>query len=365
MFNNRPTILVFIALTLLISACAPRQTPTPLVLPDIQSTLAAQQMQTQSALDALEPVMVVPTNTPLPPLETLPVPTLLTTPIPCNKAVFVQDVSIPDGTGFKPGEALRKTWRLRNDGTCTWSGYSLVFFEGANMGADVTAINASVRPGEAVDISIDLTAPNKTGNYTGNYRLRDSSGVTFGITSRSGQEISFWLKIRVELTQVTYDLSSDAANAHWEDGLGGLTYNAYGGSAERGSVFDSTAPKMEDKTYDNVRAIQVTPNYTKNGFVQGTFGFYTIQQGDHFIAGVGCHADAKKCLVTFQLSYREEGGAPVLLRTWSEKNEGLINNVDVDLSSLAGKRVAFSLGINAGDDPVDDLGFWLHPRIMR
>lgn len=370
MTKKRLTTIVFIVLVFIISACGPRPTPTPQILiPGSLDELATNAAMTLAAQPTLEIPTPIPADSPLPTLEipTLPAATPLPspTPIPCNKATFVADVSIPDGTNLKPGEAMRKTWRLRNDGTCVWSGYNLVFSEGTNMGADAVGISATVYPNETVDISIDLAAPNRTGSFTGYYKLRDPSGNSFGITARNGQEIAFWVRIRVELTQVTYEMANDAANARWEDGLGQLPFNSYGGSAERGGVYDVTSPKLEDKTYDNVRAVQVAPNYVKSGFTAGTFPFYTVQQGDHFIAGVGCHADAKKCFMTFQLSYREEGGAPVLLASWAEKNEGKINNVDVDLSRLAGKRVAFILTVNAGDDPADDLGFWLRPRIMR
>ncbi|MEJ5224882.1 MAG: NBR1-Ig-like domain-containing protein [Anaerolineales bacterium] len=366
MTKTRLISILLLAVALLISACGPRPTPTPEPLPTTDFTALR---QTQEVQATPELVLILPENTPLPTPEPLVLPAVTPlpspTPIPCNKATFVADVTIPDGTAVRPGEPMRKTWRLRNDGTCVWSGYTLIFSEGTNMGASAVDINATVYPGETVDVSIDLTAPNRVGSHTGYYKLRDSGGNIFGITSRNGKEIAFWVRIRVELTQVTYDLAADALNARWDDGVGQLPFNSYGGAPERGGVYDVTSPKMEDKTYDNARAIQVAPNYTKNGYLQGTFPFYIVQAGDHFVAGVGCHADAKKCFMTFQLSYREEGGAPVVLRTWTEKNEGLINNVIFDLSSLAGKRVSFILTVNAGDDPSDDLGFWLQPRIMR
>ncbi|HGJ66308.1 TPA: hypothetical protein ENS27_13160, partial [bacterium] len=46
----------------------------------------------------------------------------------CNWAGFVADVTVPDGTSFAPGAAFIKTWRLKNIGTCTWTGkYGLSF----------------------------------------------------------------------------------------------------------------------------------------------------------------------------------------------------------------------------------------------
>ena len=37
-----------------------------------------------------------------------------------DKPVFVADVTIPDNTVIAPGTTFTKTWRVRNDGNCTW-----------------------------------------------------------------------------------------------------------------------------------------------------------------------------------------------------------------------------------------------------
>ena len=37
----------------------------------------------------------------------------------CYWAQFIADVTIPDGTHFTPGAAFKKTWRIRNIGTCS------------------------------------------------------------------------------------------------------------------------------------------------------------------------------------------------------------------------------------------------------
>ena len=54
----------------------------------------------------------------------------------CDWAQFITDATVPDGTSFAPGTAFRKTWRLRNIGTCTWTtGYSLVYDSGEKFSA--------------------------------------------------------------------------------------------------------------------------------------------------------------------------------------------------------------------------------------
>jgi len=44
-------------------------------------------------------------------------------------------VTVPDGWLITPGLVFKKTWRLKNIGTCTWTrNYSLVFAGGEQMG---------------------------------------------------------------------------------------------------------------------------------------------------------------------------------------------------------------------------------------
>ena len=115
----------------------------------------------------------------------------------CNKAEFVQDVSIPDGSKFSPGEVFTKTWRLKNIGTCSWNkGYALVFSTGNVMnGASSTALPVIVNPGDTVDISVGLTAPSSAGAYRGYWLLRSDSGSTFGLGSAAS--VPFFVDIVV------------------------------------------------------------------------------------------------------------------------------------------------------------------------
>lgn len=114
-----------------------------------------------------------------------------------DRAVMVQDMSIPDKTVMKPTQGLPKTWRLRNTGTCTWStAYSLAFAKGTNMGpASDTALPASVAPGATVDLTIPITAPANAGTYRGNYQLRNAAGNLFPVTNSS--DGTFWVLIVV------------------------------------------------------------------------------------------------------------------------------------------------------------------------
>lgn len=100
----------------------------------------------------------------------------------CDVMGFVSDVTIPDGEDITAGATFTKTWRLKNNGTCTWStSYNVAFNNGTQMGGPTTqALTASVAPGATVDISISLTAPAANGSYTGAWNLRNAAGENFG-----------------------------------------------------------------------------------------------------------------------------------------------------------------------------------------
>ncbi|MCP4139778.1 MAG: hypothetical protein GY755_05720 [Chloroflexi bacterium] len=135
------------------------------------------------------------TNTLFP---TSPAATATNTPVPCNRASFVKDVTYADNSEVASGAAFTKTWRIKNNGTCSWtSGYVLLFDSGDQMGAPGTAtITAgTVAPGATVDISVDLTAPASPGTYQGKFKLRSPDNIVFGINA-DGQG-PFWVKIVV------------------------------------------------------------------------------------------------------------------------------------------------------------------------
>jgi hypothetical protein len=135
------------------------------------------------------------TETPSPTMEIVSVtgtPTSTTTP--CNMASFVQDVTIPDGKQITVNEAFTKTWKLKNVGSCTWtSSYTLVFDSGEQMGgpASQPMANANVAPGQTIDISVNLVAPNTQGTYRGNWKLKEPGGTLFGLSTGP-----FWVEIQ-------------------------------------------------------------------------------------------------------------------------------------------------------------------------
>ena len=102
------------------------------------------------------------------------------------RASLVSDVSVPENTLMAPGSRFTKTWRLRNEGTCTWgpglSLHSLFFMSGEAMGApSQVRLPSNTPPGGSVDISINMIAPDLPGVYRGEWMLHVADGPLLGV----------------------------------------------------------------------------------------------------------------------------------------------------------------------------------------
>lgn len=181
-------------------------TPTPNVTQAYQ-TIEAQMTMASTLLPrtTITPLTITPSlsgPTLHPTLPTLPAtlpPAMTSTPI-CDRAAAGNpiDTTIPDGTVMAPNTPFTKTWRIINNGTCSWTpGYAVVWFSGEIMGANqANPINVSVSPGSTVDVSVDMVAPKDPGTYIGYWKLRNANGRVFGI-GPSGDS-PFWVKIEVQ-----------------------------------------------------------------------------------------------------------------------------------------------------------------------
>ena len=129
-------------------------------------------------------------RTPTPNMPVIVIPTQTPGASCTNAMTYISDVTIPDDQKMSPGEGFRKTWRIRNAGSCTWTpAYSLTFVNGNQMNGTTVSVPANVLPGDTLDISVDLTAPYADGTYQGFWQMRNPQGTFFGQT--------IWVKIRV------------------------------------------------------------------------------------------------------------------------------------------------------------------------
>ncbi len=128
-----------------------------------------------------------------------------------NRAEFVQDVTFSDGAYVSPGTYFTKTWRIRNTGVNAWnSGYKLVFVSGDRLsGPSSVSIPGFVAPGQTVDISVSLIAPQTAGTYRGNWMLQSPEGTTFGV-GFNGQ-VPVWVNISTWVNNCYYPGSSSCS----------------------------------------------------------------------------------------------------------------------------------------------------------
>jgi ABC-type amino acid transport substrate-binding protein len=131
---------------------------------------------------------VLPTSSPVN-LPT-PIPATQTAPQGCQDAMkFIADVTFADNDMttapfVKPGAGFVKVWRIQNTGTCIWTNYRLVYAygntEAARMNGQPVNIPGSVLPGQTIDLSVTLIAPQDPFTYQGFWQVENAKGVRLG-----------------------------------------------------------------------------------------------------------------------------------------------------------------------------------------
>jgi hypothetical protein len=159
------------------AAAQPTLTPAPPAATETQAPPAATEALTQPAVTETPALTPAGTTTALTPSGT-------TTAQLCDNSLYVSDVSVQDGSTEAAGTAFVKTWRVKNIGTCSWvKGYQIIFGYGSNgkqLGGLPTAFTTVVAPGSEAEISVNMKAPTKPGNYSEYWRLANNNGVVFG-----------------------------------------------------------------------------------------------------------------------------------------------------------------------------------------
>jgi hypothetical protein len=252
-----------------------------------------------------------------------------------------------------------------NIGSCIWTqDYSLVLASGDALGSlSSVPLPAVVAPGQTVDISVTLSAPRLPGGYQGNWLLRDPAGTVFGVGA-SGTDP---LVVRILAVQLAlpgpfaYDLAYNYCAAIWQSAAGGLP--CPGQAADpNGSVILVNRPALESGRSSEL-GLWVRPNQARDGWASGQYPAYTIQRNDHFKAEVSCLADSPRCDVTFSLDYRAFDGSSGRLGAWEEVSDRRTTSIDIDLTSLAGRTVQFTLSVSNNGRVGDANAVWLAPRV--
>ena len=176
------------------TASVPLATPTIPTLAPSQTPIPTATIILPTATFLPPPTAIIVYNTPIlgtvAPTITLGTPgTFVTATINpstlgsgCNNLGFIRDVTIPAGTILKPSENFTKTWKVQNIGTCPWMyQYRMVLVSGEEFSAGSTKLDKQVAVNDWSEISLNMDAPNKEGNYVAYWRLSDGA-KPFGAT---------------------------------------------------------------------------------------------------------------------------------------------------------------------------------------
>ncbi len=392
--KNSKVFLAVLCISILLTSCNLPTSQTPTVesaegvMTAVAQTVAANALGTQVAAgtnpalpvqNTVQPSVPVVLQSPTPQTPTISpttTPTVTSTSIPCDRAAFVTDVTVPDGSTYLPNSEFTKTWRLQNNGSCTWNtSYALVFDTGDAMNGP-TAVNlpSSVAPGQTIDVSVNLKAPASVGTYKGFWRLRNASNAVFGIGANAST--SFWVEIKVQLLQITlnfvpipmfmlprYNLASNYCDAEWRSAAGVLACPGSTGDAA-GFVVRVDNPTLQSGGALSGVALETHPQWTDGGVISGKYPSFNIESGDHFKAKIGCLTGGGDCNVEMQLNYRDGSGLHNLAK-WNMAYGDAPKDVDVDLSALNGQSVQIVLAVSAKGSASQDWAVWYWPRITK
>jgi hypothetical protein len=258
--------VILTAISLLLTACKPSQKSpqTNQVDPQAVYTAAAETANAKmTELAAITPspapsststgtttATLAATVTSLIPTATLTQPPLVGNL--ADRAEFVTDVTVPDFTVFAPSQPFIKTWRLKNIGTSTWTPvYSLIFYSGSQMsGPSSVPFTKEVKPGETVDLSVNLVSSANQGQYTGYWILRNPLGQNFGVGPTAAQAIYVIINVASSgTTVVTTTATTSASTLTVTPTQGNQTPTVTPTNAPPGSYINSMELGVDNATY--------------------------------------------------------------------------------------------------------------------
>ncbi|MCX7754183.1 MAG: NBR1-Ig-like domain-containing protein [Anaerolineales bacterium] len=129
-------------------------------------------------------VQIVVSGTPVTPGTGTVFPSITPTfgAVGCYNAALVS-ANPPDGVSIAPGDSFRKTWIIKNTGTCEWNdNFRFAFVSGDILRDNTTnrLRRGTIKPGGTIEYSLDFTAPLAPGTYTSIWRLMTDTGTFFG-----------------------------------------------------------------------------------------------------------------------------------------------------------------------------------------
>src|SRR5687767_6979214 len=252
---SKKLFIVISLIAIMLSACnggqtpvetvtpAPTETPVPIVSVTVTTTATAVTTETSATSTTL------PTNT-SPPATPMP-----TNPPDCtNRATFVADVTIPDNSEVGAGEIFTKIWRIGNLGTCTWGpDYTLTHYSDERMGALSSIPLGVTGPGEFLEISVDLRAPNSLGTHRGNFVIKNPAGLIMSVDDDSRLWVIIDVTDTLTITSTATATATRTATAIPNTANGSVTATSTGSNDTASNLGAATAAAACSYTTDSTK----------------------------------------------------------------------------------------------------------------
>lgn len=316
------------------------------------------------------PVTAVPptqaNNTPVPASSTPPPANATSTvsDVPCNRASFVRDVTIPDDSVITPNSVFTKIWELKNTGSCTWdSTYSVVFAgRGDALSGPASTLfpdNTKIQPGQSVQIAVAMRSPDKLGDYKGYWMLRSGDNKLFGLGEKGAAPFYVQMKVAEQ-----YSFAEQLCSAQWSTAAGPLPCPGKD-SDTQGFVIRQDDPTLEDNEKHEGKGIFTMPQPVAGGTIIGRYPPVMIPNKSDFRATLSCVPSASGCYAHIKVTYQANNGEEKILGEWNEGYEGGVTEIVKDLNMVQGQVTAFNIYITASGTPGQSGIIWFDPRIVK
>lgn len=281
---------------------------------------------------------------------------------PCTNAFeYVSDINVPDGTKITRDTVFKKSWYIKNTGTCTWNDdYKLAYNSGKLKGTSDTFSflepNYFVKPGESVVVSAEFQAPNEINTeFSSFWSLMTDDGKVFG----SGPQQNVYLSVRINVS-AGYSFVENFNAGTCSDDYGYIVCGA-ASNGSSGAVYYDATPMMESH-YTGLPSFIVEPTHTEGGSARVEFGPIRMPAGTQFYTAYCCRPDTPHCDVNVSLKVREAGRTEEYeLKSDRKYNDGLQHDWKFVLSDYGYYNqdlyFIFEVTANGGGDGEDAIIF--------
>ena len=289
-----------------------------------------------------------------------------------NIALLLGTLSMEPGSQVYTGEEFQVTWRIRNIGETIWDDqYSLVYAGGEAFGQDLAiplAIYAA--PGDIIDVSLMLTAPDMTGNYRGEWLLLAPDGTPFGVGYENPVPLA--VDVIVSYNPVDYgdhelwQLFNGYSTAAWHDQFGPAFCSATGNIGVHGFVTRKETVIFEGTIEENDPTLVLQPPDGEGGFIEGIFPPYRVSAGNYFTTRVGCLDENHFCDVTIQILIQVVGESSVEVYWEGTKTfDGDWIKIHQPLEKYRDQDIVFIFRVENNGNATDDVVGFFAPVILH